>query len=248
MAKFPCRHEIGLWQSPQDVVRYGQVTPEQALAEVSGLFGSFKKMKRKFRKGLKSVGRIAKKTVKSPLLKVGVAGLAVAFPPVGVPAASALVTANAVMSNLESADKTRRELAQHLARNTAKAAKAGDTDAKRGLALLLVAKRMRVAQRAATKKWLAQQRKAKHATAPPSPAPAPRGDPRRRRRADVLGTPRRPAPKRPRVRVVAIPGTVVTSDKRCVKGQWVRARKGHVAGLLIAKSGRCFNGVWRKVA
>jgi hypothetical protein len=230
------------------------VTPEQALAEISGLFGSIKRMGRSVSRGVKKAGRIAKKTVKSPILKAGVAGLAVAFPPVGVPAASALVTANAVVSNLESADRKRRELAKRLAANTAKAAKAGDVDSKRGLALLLVAKRMRIAQRDATKKWLAIQRAKSPKPKPPAPRrprirvvkPKPKPSRARSRTADDRRRRLRPR-KRATPRVVAIRGVVVTANRRCLPGKWVRARKGHHAGLLVTKSGRCFRGVWRKV-
>lgn len=150
------------------------VSPEEVAADIGALFklsGKFKlKLKGKF---LKKVGRTAKGIIKSPVIKATATGLAVAYPPVGVPASAALVAANAVVRHTESQDKKKRTLARGLVKSTAKAAKAGDQDAQRGLATLLVAKRLRKARleamrkRYAARKGKAAKRRARWRCRPP---------------------------------------------------------------------------------
>lgn len=212
----PCT-DMTVVSGPEPYGNIGDVSPEEVHADMSALFDEVGKwgFKGKF---LSKVKFNAKAIIKSPVLKATVAGLAVAYPPVGVPAAAALVAANAVIKHTASKDKPKRKLALKLTVNTAKAAKKGDEDAKRGLQVLLVAKRMRKAQRAAFRKRILQSRA--------------RGDARKRRRR------RRAAPRRivvrPRSSWVCRPrpirrGMLLWCDRsgriRCRMGAWCPARR-----------------------
>lgn len=144
---------------------------------------------------LEDVGDVAKDIVTSDVTKVVAGGLAVVFPPVGVPAAAALVAANGVVEAVDAAQDARRKVsragrrirgkgkargrgrgrgkvspagsravlkskvAKAIVKTTAKAAKAGDKDAQRGLFILRVARRMKEARKLIAKRRLLQQKR-----------------------------------------------------------------------------------------
>lgn len=92
---------------------------------------------------VKSVAKVAKpalplvKTlVKSPIVKATVAGAAIVFPPVGVPAAAALAVATGVVAATKSSNPQQKAAATQVVRNTAVQAKAGDKGAQVALAAM----------------------------------------------------------------------------------------------------------------
>jgi hypothetical protein len=104
--------------------------------EISGCIGGFGDF-------LKSVGNVAKDVIKSPVTKAVAGGVALAFPPVGVPATAALVAADRVVRSTESATESIREAGKQVVKNTIDEAKKGDEDAKRALEVVKVAKKTR---------------------------------------------------------------------------------------------------------
>lgn len=84
-----------------------------------------------------------KKVVKSPITKAIVGGVAIVFPPVGVPAAAALVAADITVRATESKDPKVRAEAKKLIDNTAKLAKEGDPGAQAAIKILTVVADMR---------------------------------------------------------------------------------------------------------
>lgn len=103
---------------------------------------------------VKSIGRVAKKVIKSKLTKAVVGGVAIVFPPVGVPAAAALVAADRIVRTAEGSKGTpKQRAAVHRAiKRTVIEAKAGDPDAERAIEFMALAKRLRAAQAAAQKR------------------------------------------------------------------------------------------------
>lgn len=204
---------------PELYDKLSEVSPAEVDADLGALFDAIGKwgFKGKF---LGKVKINAKAVIKSPVLKATVAGLAVAYPPVGVPASAALVAANAVIRNSESKEPAKRKLAVKLTVNTAKAAKRGDKDAKRGLKVLLIAKRMRKAQRAAFLKRLRASRA--------------RADLRKRKARVKAKRIVRPRPVRRWVclRRPLVRGMLLWCDRsgrlRCRMGVWCRARRRRV--------------------
>jgi hypothetical protein len=91
-------------------------------------------------RAVKSVGKTAanvgKAVIRSPLTKVVTTGLAVVYPPVGIPLAAAVAVADKAISMAESADKTVRDVAKKLIVNTKKQAATGDIGAKRAFTLM----------------------------------------------------------------------------------------------------------------
>lgn len=97
----------------------------------------------------KQIAKTAGTIAKSPYFKAGVAGLAVAFPAVGVPAMAALAVAGKVVDQIDSIDPNIRAAAKRVVEQTYKAAKSGDADAKRGLRAMATVKKQRLAKPAA---------------------------------------------------------------------------------------------------
>jgi hypothetical protein len=103
---------------------------EYPYPEIGGF--SFKKLWKGVRKATRSI-------LKSKITKGVVGGLAIVYPPVGVPAAAALATANVAIKATESSNpKVRKEAKQTLI-NTAVAAKRGDPGAIRAHKVLEIA-------------------------------------------------------------------------------------------------------------
>lgn len=87
--------------------------------------------------------KTARNIATNPMVRVGAAGAAFVFPPVGVPLAAGVEMANALASATRSVDAKKRQAAAKTVLRTAAAARKGDADAKRGLRLLAQAKKMR---------------------------------------------------------------------------------------------------------
>lgn len=83
----------------------------------------------------KSIGKIAKSVIKSPILKVGTAGLAVAFPVVGIPAAAGVAAAGKIVDAAQGKKGTpaQQASAKRVVANTIVAAREGDAGAQRAL-------------------------------------------------------------------------------------------------------------------
>lgn len=114
-------------------VRHVSVTlpiPPGADIKVSGIFDDIGSAVSSLTKNkvVKKLGGMVKNVIKSDITKAAVAGLAVAFPPVGVPAAAAYATAATVVNYAEKAGSyatAAKAAAGALARNPAAAAKMG---------------------------------------------------------------------------------------------------------------------------
>lgn len=89
-----------------------------------------------FKKAFKSI----KSATKSPIFKMGLTGLAIAFPAVGVPAAAALAIGNKALTLANSADPAKRAKYRALVSNTEALAKKGDPQAKRAFMAMKLAK------------------------------------------------------------------------------------------------------------
>jgi hypothetical protein len=89
-----------------------------------------------FKKAFKSI----KSATKSPIFKMGLTGLAIAFPAVGIPAAAALAMGNKALTLANSADAATRTKYRALVNNTEALAKKGDPDAKRAFMAMKLAK------------------------------------------------------------------------------------------------------------
>lgn len=107
-------------------------------SEIAGEIGwdFFKKISRSVKSAAKTVGRVGKAVVRSPLVKAGAAGLAMVCPAVGVPLTGALVAADKLISMAESADKARAQVAKAFIKNTKAAAMSGDKGSQRAFLLL----------------------------------------------------------------------------------------------------------------
>lgn len=107
-------------------------------SEIAGEIGwdFFKKISRSVKSAAKTVGRVGKAVVRSPLVKAGAAGLAMVCPAVGVPLTGALVAADKLISMAESADKARAQVAKTFIKNTKANAMSGDKDSQRAFLLL----------------------------------------------------------------------------------------------------------------
>jgi hypothetical protein len=90
----------------------------------------------------KKIAKVGVTLSNSPFIKAGVAGLAVAFPAVGVPAMAAMAVADKVVSASEAGGKV-AEAAKSIIKSTHKQAKAGDKDASRALAVMAQVKKQR---------------------------------------------------------------------------------------------------------
>jgi hypothetical protein len=85
----------------------------------------------------------AQTIAQNPLVRVGAAGAAFVFPPVGIPLSAAVETANAIARSAASVNPKVRLAAAKTVLRTAAAAKKGDQDAARGLKLLASAAKSR---------------------------------------------------------------------------------------------------------
>lgn len=85
-------------------------------------------------KGIKSVVRTV---AKSPLVKAVATGAAFVVPAVGVPAVAAITMADKLVKASKSPNPKQRVAAKKMIASTAQQAKAGDTNAQRGLALMV---------------------------------------------------------------------------------------------------------------
>lgn len=115
-------------------------------------------------KFVNDVRSAARKVAQSPVTRVAAAGVAVAFPAVGIPAVAALETANRVMAAADSAEAKVKKVAHDLIKRTHALAKNGNADARRGLEVLAVAKRARDAKKVTTSARVASASKAKMKT------------------------------------------------------------------------------------
>lgn len=95
------------------------------------------------KKAVKTVSKVAKtgaslgKTlVNSPIVKATVAGAAIVFPPVGVPAAAAMAVATGIVAATKSKNPAQKAAATQVVKNTAAQAKAGDKNAQVALATM----------------------------------------------------------------------------------------------------------------
>jgi len=89
-----------------------------------------------FKKAFKSI----KQATKSPIFKLAVGGLAIAFPAIGVPAAAALAMGNKALTLAKSANPQVAAKYTQLVKNTEALAKTGDPGAKRAVAAMRLAK------------------------------------------------------------------------------------------------------------
>ena len=89
-----------------------------------------------FKKAFKSI----KQATKSPIFKMGIAGLAIAFPAIGVPAAAALAMGNKALNLAKSANPAVAAKYVKLIQNTEALAKTGDPGAQRAVAAMRLAK------------------------------------------------------------------------------------------------------------
>lgn len=123
---------------------------EQEFGEIGAEFGwgFLKSISRAVKKVGKAAGSVGKAIVRSPLTKAVTTGLAVVYPPVGVPLAAAVAVADKAISMAESADKAVRTTAKALMLNTKREAAKGDQGAQRAFALM----KSRLAIRDAKKK------------------------------------------------------------------------------------------------
>lgn len=90
-----------------------------------------------------------KKIVKSPVTKAAAGGLAVVFPPVGLPAAAAVATADTVIRVAEKGTPKQKKAARKLIAGTKRAAARGDDGASRALGTMRQLYRARKATRRA---------------------------------------------------------------------------------------------------
>lgn len=90
----------------------------------------------------KTLGKIGKEIVRSPITKIVAGGLAFVCPPAGVSLGVALVAADKVIGAVDSANAIKRAFARSVVARTVAAAKAGDRDAMRGAALLVKARKL----------------------------------------------------------------------------------------------------------
>lgn len=111
---------------------------EREFGEIGAEFGwgFLKSISRAVKKVGRAAGSVGKAIVRSPLTKAVTTGLAVVYPPVGVPLAAAVAVADKAISMAESADKAVRTTAKALMLNTKKEAAKGDVGAKRAFALM----------------------------------------------------------------------------------------------------------------
>lgn len=87
--------------------------------------------------------KATKSVIKSNITKAVVGGVAIVFPPVGVPAAAALVAADQVVRASESKDPKVRAKAKAAIAATGKLAKQGNTHAQAALKAMIVARAAR---------------------------------------------------------------------------------------------------------
>lgn len=98
----------------------------------------------------KQASLLGKKIIQSPVTRVVAGGVALVFPPAGVPLAAAVETANLVLAKLDEADDARKA-AQKAIDATVDLAKKGDKGAQRMADLLIKAKKERAARQAKAK-------------------------------------------------------------------------------------------------
>lgn len=115
----------------------------------------------------KPVSKLATTIAKSPIVKATVAGAAIVFPPVGVPAAAALAVATGVIAATKSKNPAQKAAATQVVKNTAVQAKAGDKGAQVALATM-----SNIALAAKARATVAVKPPAPKPTAP-KPAPKP---------------------------------------------------------------------------
>jgi len=89
---------------------------------------------------LSKAWKSVKSATKSPIFKVGIGGLALAFPAVGIPAAAALAMGNKALTLAKSANPAVAQKYRAVIENTERTARAGDPDAKRAYMAMKLAK------------------------------------------------------------------------------------------------------------
>lgn len=94
-------------------------------------------------KAFKSVGKIAKAVVKSPITKLAAGALVVVCPPAGAGAMAALAASDKIIAATKSKDPKRRAEAKKAIAATVKVAKTGNAAARHGVMMLGLAKRRR---------------------------------------------------------------------------------------------------------
>lgn len=87
------------------------------------------------KKAIKSVGKVATGIVKNPLVKTIAGGVAVVFPPVGVPLAAGIAVANTVVKGVNSAIPEERQQAKQVVKQTLALAAKGDVGARNAATL-----------------------------------------------------------------------------------------------------------------
>lgn len=90
----------------------------------------------KIKKGVNKVSKVVGKIAKSPVTKVGAAGLTLVCPPAGLGMAAAIPVAAKMSDAVTKGTATQRKAAKKILTTTAAAAKKGDAGAKRMLALV----------------------------------------------------------------------------------------------------------------
>jgi hypothetical protein len=98
-------------------------------------FGFLKKAFKSVGKVASAVGNAAGSVTKNPLFKTVVGGIAVVFPPVGVPLAAGVAVANTVVKAVNSANPAVRTEAKAAVQQTLKLAAKGDVGARNAATL-----------------------------------------------------------------------------------------------------------------
>lgn len=89
---------------------------------------------------LKKAWKSVKSVTKSPIFKMGITGLALVFPAVGVPAAAALAMGNKALNLAKSSNPAVAQKYRKVILETERMAKAGDPGAKRAFMAMKLAK------------------------------------------------------------------------------------------------------------
>lgn len=189
-------------------------------AEISGYgyVGAFGWLK----KGFKKIGKGLKSIVKSKYLKAGVAVLAVVYPPVGVPAAAAVASANVV---IKAAEKGKPK-AKDLIKGTIAAAAAGDPDAARAAKVMNIVAEARKGNPKAKEKIKVALKK----------------------EGVVLGRRSAGAPRRFGPRPMTRPMVPHAMAAPMVRRASAAATGKSFAGLFVTKSGLVLSGKFQKLA
>ncbi len=128
------RNPVGTLKSiPGAVVRQVTAVPKAA---ISTAVSTVKSLPKTVVQAAKETLQAANSLRQNGIVKAGVAGLAVAIPPVGIPAMAALALTQKVVDNAKSLNPVVSAAAKAVIVGTAQQAKTGDSDAKRAIALM----------------------------------------------------------------------------------------------------------------